>query len=170
MVARGSVVGSRTSECPASCRPVFCTSIWTQPVSPGEVQGSPSTAVKVNFVPSAAGESFSSISASRIDPVTPLEVVVVDAITSASRSQQSQALLQPPIARQRSESGTTSWHDFVRKRIRLWFARLNWKYPILRASGAVESGSSGNERSEQDTAAQVWKLFRIAAKVRLADS
>jgi len=81
IVARGSVVWSSPSECPASWVTVFCTSIQTQPVWPAVVQGRPSTVVKVNFVPVGGGESFSSMSLSRISPVSRLLVVVVDAIT-----------------------------------------------------------------------------------------
>jgi len=60
---------------------VFCTSIRTQPVWPGVVQGRPSTVVKVNFVPVAGCESFSSMSLSRTSPVSRFVVVVVVAIT-----------------------------------------------------------------------------------------
>jgi len=45
------------------------------------VQGRPSTVVKVNFVPVDGGESFSSMSLSRISPVSRFVVVVVVAIT-----------------------------------------------------------------------------------------
>jgi len=91
IVARGSVVWSSPSVCPASWVTVFCTSIRTQPVSPGVVQGRPSTVVKVNFVPLAGGESFSSMSLSRISPVCRIVVVVVVAMTEVpwTSSQQS---------------------------------------------------------------------------------
>jgi hypothetical protein len=81
IVAEGLSVWSSPSVCPASWVTVFCTSIRTQPVCPGVVQGRPSTVVKVNFVPVAGGESFSSMSLSRISPVNRFVVVVVVAIT-----------------------------------------------------------------------------------------
>jgi len=40
---------------------VFCTSMRTQPVSVGVVQGSPSTVVNVNLLPVLEGASFSSM-------------------------------------------------------------------------------------------------------------
>jgi hypothetical protein len=89
MVADGSDVWSSPSQCPASWVTVFCTSMRTQPVSPGAVQGSPSTVVKVNFVPVAGGASFNSMSLSRISPVLRIDVVVVVAMTPSPCSQQS---------------------------------------------------------------------------------
>jgi len=101
---------------------VFCTSIRTQPVCSGVVQGRPSTAVKVNFVPLAAGASFSSMSLSKISPLNLFEVVVVVAITASpwTSSQQSYAFPQPPDERQGSFVGTTSLHAWVRNSTRLW--------------------------------------------------
>jgi len=40
-----------------------------------------------------------------------------------------------------------------------------WKYPTRRSAGLVESGSSVSTRSVHWTAAQVWKLLRIASYV-----
>jgi len=135
----------------------------TQPVSSGVTQGGPSVAVKVNFVPLAAGALFSSMSLSKISPLKRFEVVVVLAITASPwiSSQQSYVFPQPPDERQGSSAGTTSLHAWVRKSTRLWLAAPEVK-PTMRAWGSVESGSSANVRSEQDTAPQVWKLRRMA--------
>jgi len=89
MVAAGSSVWSRPSECPASCVTVFCTSIRTQPVSPDLVQGSPSTVVNVSLFALLEGASFISMSLSRISPVELFEVVVVVAMIPSPCSQQS---------------------------------------------------------------------------------
>jgi len=68
---------------------VFCTSMRTQPVSVGVVQGSPSTVVNVSLFALLEGASFISMSLSRISPVELREVVVVVAMMPSPCSQQS---------------------------------------------------------------------------------
>src|SRR3954463_14339729 len=148
MVAPGSGGGSRPMVCPASCVTVFCTSMRTQPVSPGEVQGRLVTVVKVKRLPFEAGESFSSMSVSKISPVERLVVVVVVAITPSPFSQQSYLFPQPPVVRQLSLAGTTWEHDRLRNRTRLWLVPVSTN-PTKRSDAEVESGSSGKVRSLQ---------------------
>jgi len=127
---------------------VFWTSMRMQFVSPGEVQGSPSTVVKANA-------SFSSMSVSKISPVDRLVVVVVVAIAPGPLSQQSYLFPQPPCERQLSPAGTTLVQERLRNRTRLWFVPSGTK-PTNRSCAFVERGSSGKVRSLHVTPPQVW--------------
>jgi len=148
---------------------VFCTSIETQfTTGPPGGQGGASTVVKVNLLLLAAGASLISMSASKICPVDALKVVTVVAMMAPPRSQQSYLLVQPPWVRHGSFAGTTASHRWVRKRIRLRLM-LPGKNPIRR-SPCSSGTTSGNNRSEQDTPAQVAKLLRMASKAAVPDT
>src|SRR5204862_7852022 len=81
-----------------------------------------------------------------------------------SSSQHLLTFPQPPCERQHAPAGTTSRQPRVRKSTRLCVEAF-WKYPTRRSAGAVESVSSVSTRSVHWTAAQVWKLLRIASYV-----
>jgi len=61
-------------------------------------------------------------------------------------------------------AGTTWAQLSVRKSTRLWLVPPD-SNPTSRLDADVDSGSSEKRRSLHDTAAQVWKLLRIASYV-----
>src|SRR5437588_4548728 len=167
MVAVWSVVWSRPMECPASCVTVFCTSMETQFTGGSDgSQGGLSAVVKVSLLPSIGfGESFSSMSLSKIWPVYGLEVVVVVAMTPVPLSQQSYLFGQVRSVVHGSPGGTALLQLAVRQSTRLRLSSPR-KYPTRR-SPCSSGSTSGKTRSEQVTAPQVVKLLRTASKAEV---
>jgi len=111
------------------------------------------------------------MSLSRISPVSRLLVVVVDAITPLPVSGVRRKCR--PSSRRGSRSplratdvaGGTNVAAGARAEEHEVVVEAGLEVPILRSVGAVESGSSVSTRSVHWTAAQVWKLLRIAPYV-----